>query len=245
MTLGAAYAYAYAGVRLAQREMPRASRGSWRAFTLWWRGIAVAAFATAASAGAGAIGFSSIEFHLALRHVSIIAVSLALWGLMYHLLYGVTGRNFVWFPLLVFYASFYGLLLYDLLSREFVGATDAGWEVELIARTETPISLGLVIFLLLAVPPLVGALFYYSRRADVDSSAQRLRIALVSVSVFVWAITAVLIAMPVLDDVHVFQGALRVLGIVNAMMILSAFDPPAWLKRRLDQSDTRRRSTRT
>src|SRR5436309_542358 len=85
--------FAYVGVRLARRPLSPSDQPVVYAFSSFWLGLAISTFIgpNGLLAFAAALGETNLTVALAMSQVSLIAISVALWGLLYYLVYLFTG----------------------------------------------------------------------------------------------------------------------------------------------------------
>jgi hypothetical protein len=232
-SLGASVAsglFLAAGLNLqARRVAPRDQRAV-DLFSLWWLGLAVYAGAGASQDLVAASGVRPFLLFLVLSYVQMVALCIGLWGLMYHVAYVVTGRRKLLIPLSAFYVAYYAAILF-LVTRSLPHAVEASaWSTGLVYGD--PVLDAFAIALLLAIPPLVGAGMYLLLSLQARETPQRLRILLVTGSTFAWS--AAMLAREA--DLAALLPA--ILGILSGFSISWAYQPPAWLRRRLDTASS-------
>lgn len=216
-----------AGVNLLQRRpgAPDAQQAM-SLFAVWWIGLAVYALAGANEDVLAAFGLQPFAIFVALRYMQIVAVCIGLWGLMYYLAFILTGQRKLMAPLAGFYATYYAVLVF-LVTRGVPAAVSIEpWRTSLVFAT--PVMGALAIALLLVIPPLVGGVTYLMLLREAPSRAHRIRIGLISLSTITWSGSIVLREGGLAAAIPV------VLGLMSAMSISWAYQPPGWIGKRVD-----------
>ncbi len=231
--VAAAVLYAYVGHRLGQREVsPEASLAS-HAFSAWWYGLALTSAISAVTTIAITAGTRNVDLLVALGYLSLLAVCVALWGLLYYLIFVFTGRRKAWIPLAIFYVLYYILLLYWLASLNPIGVDVQEWTAEIDYETEVEDSPMLMLILaLLLLPQIIGALAYFTLFFRLTDPTQRYRVALVSWSIIVWFSSSYLASIAGLSEYDWWQLVSRFIGLTAALTILAAYVPPKWVRKR-------------
>ena len=235
--LANAVAYALVGDRI--RRSGHASREAERAramFATWWYAIALTALASAAGALAGAVGYVGVPFHVATLVVTLLLLSGALCGLVYYLAYLFLGRARLLAPLAAAYALFFVLSVYYVASGAPDGVDVQRWRVDLTYASPPPDAYRAAIFAFIVLPQTLGALGYASLLARTRSPALRYRIALVSVGVGAWSVTTLLQGSGVWPDADLFQVGVRLAGLAAVFLVLAAYRPPAFVRRRMEET---------
>lgn len=249
LLLSAAYSvlvaalYAYIGHRIGRRRIEGPARMAQRAFVAWWYALGAGSLLAALRIVLYDADHLPVWLYEAVGQVSLLLTLVALWGLLYYLIYLYTGSERVLAPLTVFYALFYVALLLLLL---WVGSperiTDNGWSLQVEPEPDLP-SIVVVLFLVFLVGPQIGASVAFIRLAfRLEGRTQKYRAGVVGTSILVWfgltlIVGAVASALKLdLAGNVVWQVVSRLIGLAAATMILMAYLPPAWIKRRLGVS---------
>ena len=234
--------YAFVGSQIARREVPPEALVAHRMFLVWW-------FAFAASSLLGAINIALYRldalapgYYLAATQANILAIVLALLGLLYYMVYLYTGSSRWFRPIVLFYVLFY-LALLALVAYRWSppeGFTDNGWSIQALPEPESDLHPAVAIpFLLLLVGPQIAAAVAFLRLAPrLDEPTPRYRVRLVGTAILLW-FGASLVASIVgnltdvdLSGLDAWQVLTRVLGLSAVLLILAAYKPPAWVRRR-------------
>ena len=162
--------------------------------------------------------------------VQILMIMLVLFALMYYLVYVYTGTNRWLVPLAILYFVAWTLLV-GLI--EWVPAAerlaDDGWQVT--TEPEVGISqwLGLIFVFALVGPQVVTAIAYARLYKKATDNTQRYRIALVSGTIILWFGSS-LVGTSFGAEGDAWRLATRLLGVIAALLILAAYNPPAGIK---------------
>jgi len=229
----AASIYSYVGWRLSKRVISSSeARLAWGSFTIWWYGIAATTLIGGFLSLFGAFGLTSLPLFVTATYINILVICLALWGLLYYLIYLFTGNRRLLVPLAVFYMTYYVLLVYY-ITASIPGDVNVGrWSATLAYRTPlTGPFFGLLIVLLL-LPQILGGFAYFTLYFRVSDATQKYRILLVSSSIIVWFLSPFVALAGGLAEQDWWQFVSRLIGLAAALTILMAYLPPRWLKQR-------------
>ncbi len=229
----AAGIYAFVGTRLRARPVGAIARPAADAFALWWVALGVSTVVTGVGNLLAAYGVDDVAVFATISQVNVLIVCVALWALVYYLLFLFTGtRGFV-APLTAFYVAYYALLVYYLASSDPVGVDVKTWQAGV--RYAKPLQGGFfaVIVILLVLPQIVGALAYFTLYFRLTEPAQRYRVALVSWAIVVWFTSALAAGLTETSAQSWWPLVSRLIGLTAAGTVLLAYYPPAWIRRRL------------
>lgn len=228
----AASVYAFIGYRLSRRRVSWEARAALQLFGVWW-------FALAGSTALGGItrllassGTDDLVLYTVTTYLNIMLICIALWGLLYYLLYLFTGSRSWFVPLTVGYLVYFLSLVYLINQAQPVGVEVGAWNVRLayardIGGLATQLALGLLV-----LPQILGALAYSSLLLRVRNPTQRYRIALVASSILVWFGSAYLASISGVSQEAWWQVASQTIGLVAAGVLLAAYFPPAAIRKR-------------
>ena len=203
------------------------------AYVMWWYGLAVTTLMGGLNTLLAYFGVASLPAFLAISYFSLLAICIALWGLLFYLAYLFTGRAALAVPLAVFYVFYYFVLLYYISASGPVGIDERAWTVEIRYATPVTGALYAVVLVLLVVPQIVAALALFGTVFKLEDRSQRFRVTLVSWSIIVWFGSALVGAGAGLAEEDWWNLTTRVIGLAAAMAMLWAYDPPGWLQRAL------------
>lgn len=233
-------AFAVAALLVARQLVKRPGEGESRRarnmFALWWAGFAIDDLLNAATWLAGGLGLATPLVTSVLTYAAIVAIVAMSWGLTYYLLYLLTGKAKLFAPLAAFYAvSLVGLVAL-IAFLEPTGVRMGPWAGAITYVREPPAIAALWVAMYFLLPPLGGAIAYGLVAIKVRDRARRYRILAVSLGIFVWFSSAlVLTGAGSTADAPAIAG--RVIGVVCMLAILSAYFTPAWLARWLGDED--------
>lgn len=233
VSLTVAAVYAFVGYRISSRRnvSPPAQRAV-LFFSVWWYGLAANIGLGGALYFAAGFGFTDFGLQLTYAYLQRLLLAVSLVGLLYYLIYLLTGKDLL-LAIGAYYGAFYMLLTYSLARGEPTGVLVGSWRVDLVYAAAPEPILRLVNFAMLVLPPVIGSLLYFRLFFKVKERRQRYRIALVSWGLAVWWVVAVVAGQREAQGSEAFQLANRLFGLFVALVILAAYVPPAWVERRL------------
>jgi hypothetical protein len=225
--------YTYTGWRLGKRVVPTSdARLAWVSFTVWWYGLAAATLIGGLLNLFGAMGLTDLPLFVTATYINILVICLALWGLLYYLIYLYTGNRNSLVLLAVFYLVFYILLVYYINASSPDGVTVERWTAG-VAYGSAPAGIFITLLIvLLLLPPLIGGFAYFLLYFRVTEITQRYRILLVSWSIILWFLSPLAAMAGGLSQEDWWQLVSRLIGLAAAATILMAYLPPRWLKQR-------------
>jgi len=225
--------YCYVGLVLSRRNSSSPeSRLAWQLFVLFWYALAGANIFTATQNLLGAFGVTDLPLFVTVAIVNLLVTCVALFGLMYYLLYLFSGSRQWLAPMLVFYIAYYIFLIYIVQASRPVSVSVEPWRTRLVYQEEMSNPLVVVLLLLLLFPQIIGSLAYFTLYFRVKTSTQKYRILLVSWSIIIWFLSAFLANIAGLSQLSWWQVMSRLIGLTAALMILMAYQPPSSIKRR-------------
>ena len=225
--------YAYIGWLLGRRSVAASeSRLAWVLFVVWWYALAGTNLAAGVLDLLGAFGVTDLALFLTFTQIDVLATCLALFGLVYYLLYLFTGSRRVLAPVMVFYICYYILLVYYYNWCTPSGVTVGRWSVGLVYERPQAGPFFLVMLSLLLLPQIVGSMAYFSLFYRVKDVTQKYRVALVSWSIIVAFLSSLLASIAGVAEADWWQVASRLIGLAATLLILSAYQPAKWIKTR-------------
>ena len=229
----AASIYSYVGWRLSRRVISSSeARLAWGSFTIWWYGLAATTLIGGFLSLFGAFGLTSLPLFVTATYVNILVICLALWGLLYYLIYLFTGNRRLLVPLAVFYMIYYVLLVYY-ITASIPGDVNVGrWSTTLTYRVPLTGPFFVILIILLLLPQIIGGFAYFTLYFRVSDVTQKYRVLLVSSSIIVWFLSPFVALAGGLAQQDWWQFVSRLIGLAAALTILMAYLPPRWLKQR-------------
>lgn len=230
--LAGSVVYGYVGWRLSRRRVEGPSRLASGLFSVWWAAIA-------ATTGIGALvrlgvvaGVVDLPLYLTWTYLSLLFLVLALWALLYYLVYLLTGSRRAFGPITAGYAALFVYYVYLVTAARPRGLSVEGSRVVLdYAEPIQGVAL-LVALVAMLGPHLVAAAGYFRLFFKVEGATQRYRIGLVSATIFAWFLSAALGAATEASRNDWWLVASAAIGLAASLVILMAYVPPAWVRRR-------------
>ena len=225
--------YGYVAARLRQRTVSDPdARLAWQLFGIWWYCLAATTLVSGILHLLGAFNILSLTPFVAFTYINILLICIALWGLLYYLIYLFTGSRRFMVPLTIFYIIYYILLVYLITASDPVRVEMTRWAVQLVYAhplTGPFFSLALV---LLVFPQILAALTYFTLFFRMREATQRYRILLVSWCIILWFGSAFAASVAGLSREDWWQIVSRLIGLGAAIGILFAYFPPKIIRRR-------------
>ena len=229
----AASIYAYVGWRLSKRVISSAeSRLAWRSFTVWWYGLAATTLIGGFLNLFGALGLTIFPLFVTATYINILVICIALWGLLYYLIYLFTGNSRWLVPLAIAYWVYYVLLVYYITASIPESIKLEPWRTSLAYQAPQTGPFFAIVIALLLLPQIIGGLAYFTFFFRVPEVTQKYRILLVSWSIIIWFVSPLAALAGGLAQQDWWQLASRFIGLAAALTILMAYLPPRWLKQR-------------
>jgi hypothetical protein len=165
-------------------------------------------------------------------YINILVICLALWGLLYYLIYLFTGNRRSLAPLTLFYIIYYALLVYYITASIPESIDMERWRTTLAYRAPLTGPFFVILLVLLLLPQIIGGLAYFTLYFRVREATQKYRILLVSWSIIIWFLTPFLALAGGIAEQDWWQWVSRFIGLAAALTILMAYLPPNWVKQR-------------
>ena len=225
--------YGFVAARLSRRTISKPEvRFAWRSFGLWWYCLAATTLVSGILRLLGAFNLASLPLFVALTHVNILLICIALWGLLYYLVYLFTGSRQFLIPLTSFYIIYYVLLVYIITVSGPTDVEIGRWTTRLIYTHPVMDPFFTVLLVLLVFPQILAALAYFTLFFRLREAAQRYRILLVSWCIILWVGSAFVASAAGLSREDWWQIVSRLIGLGAALGILFAYFPPGIIRRR-------------
>lgn len=229
--------YFYVARTLGRRQaISPDARVAWNLFVVWWYALAGVTFVNAALNLVGAIGLTSLPLFLTFTQLEILAVCIALHGLMYYLIYIFTGNKKTLPVLTIAYIVYYCLFMYYLNSSVPIGVSINRWNVGMQYQQQPTGPFVTLLLVLFVFPQVAGSLAYFTLYFRVKEATQKYRVALVSWSIIIWFLSSFIASISGLSQYDWWQITSRIIGLGATMGILMAYRPANWIKNRLGVS---------
>lgn len=230
--LVAGFLYAYVGWRISRRRVGGDAQLAIDAFSAWWFSLAAITVQGAAAAGLYATGVHDLATYLTLTHFVLLLLCAAFWGLNYYLVFLFTGSRRWLLPSIAYWLVLYLGVVYIVTARHPDGVVSSGSSVSLHYATEANPILGTVFVVAFVVPIIIGAVGYARLYFRVEDPTQRYRIGLVSASIVAWFSSSLLASVLQISTAEWWEAISRLIGLAASFIILLAYQPPAWVRRR-------------
>lgn len=207
ISFGSMVLYAFIGASLGKKKFAdQPTAAAWRAFRIWWYGMAVRTGTSGLAVALLAAGVSNIALYVVIDVIGIAGAAAALWGLLTYLLYVFTGRPRASFWMGVFYALFFVAIVVSIIVFQPTGIHMGDFATAFdYANPPTgafALVYGLALLLLISLPPVFAAIALLTLYSKVNLGQQAW-----------WPLT------------------IRVVGIAALFVIYWAYYPPGFIQK--------------
>lgn len=232
LALASAFVFGYVGRVSMRRRVEGDGRLAATLFGVWWYALAGVTATNALMRVLAYVDVADVSLFATLMYVNLFALCLALWALLYYLVYLFTGSKKILLPLSAFYFVYYGFLMWFVTYQHPVGVKVEPWEFAIRFEREIGGLPLVLVALLLLVPPVLGALNYARLYVRVSDPTQKYRIGLVSSTIVAWFGSALVAYASGIGDQIWWSLASRFVSLAAAWCIYLAYQPPAWVRER-------------
>lgn len=240
--LGTAILYGFVGRTVARRQVSERNRLANTLFATWWYALSVSTIITAGLSVAYYLGKQDLSLHFTATLLNVLVICVALWSLLFYMIFLFTGKNGVVGPLAVAYVLYFFFLVYFLLENQAVGVKTDGWTTELDFARETRGFLFGLVLVLLVFPQILAGLALVGFSLGLQDFERRLRAIIVGVSIVVWFGSAFAGTLLGVVNTVGWQVFSRFVGLAAATAVLLAYRPPrpvrAWIAGRKAKGTT-------
>jgi len=211
-------------------------------FAVWWGAFGLLEFSVGAYQVPAAFGFQDLALVIALLNLILLLIVVALWGLVYYLVYLYTGSSRSFWPITILYMILAAAMLYLVAWIEPTGFKADGTLSYTRQLTGFP---SIAIGLAFSLPVVLAALGYGSLYFQAQARTQRFRIGMVAGSFLAWfswsALSALLqLSQKAQDAAAAGNGTIQntlivvnsAISIIVPILIVLAYRPPRWFQDR-------------
>lgn len=232
IAFAAAVVYGYVGTTLGRRSATSPEgRRAMRFFALWWWALAANIGLVGVTYLLGSLGNLTLEVQIVDSYLQRVLLAISMVGLMQYLLYALTGRDLTRL-LVAIYAGYAIVLTWDFFRQDPSALYVGAWRTDVVGAADPLPAMRLVSLAAIVLPPIIASALYFRLAFRVDDTSASYRIALVSGSIAVWWIIAVVAGQSTALEIGWLQTANRLLSLVAALLVLAAYRPPTWVQRR-------------
>lgn len=198
-------------------------------FSGWWTLLAANLILGGLLYVAEGSGVADLALHVTFVYVQRLLLAASLFCLLGYLTYLLVGR----LPLAAigaFYVAYYGWLVFTVASRSPQAISFGTWRTDLVYALDAPSAFTAITAVGLLVPPLVASVALIATSRKSQDPSRRYRGVLVGGALIAWWVVA--FAAGAQLDAEPLQTINRFLGLVAAFVILAAYNPPAWARKR-------------
>lgn len=233
--IGSAALYLWVARIVVRRDVEPHARRANAAFAAWWFAFGFAFMLIPfLNLPSRVFGYENIALSVTLLNAILILIVIAIWGLVYYLVYLYTGSRKSFWPLAVFYAIL-GFLLLFLVA--YLAPNGYGPEGQLTyTREQLSGAPSVTIGLLFSLPVVIAAIAYGSLFFRVKNVLAKYRIGLVSAAFllqFGWSALSAVLQLSARYPNSIWLSLLsNALGAIAAVAVIMAFHPPRPVRRR-------------
>lgn len=231
LALGTGAGFAAIG-RLMLKSSTRKDHAATVMFALFWFSAAIVWTTQGLTNLVAATGHLTFAIMNALGQVGDLFYCVAAAGLLYYVLFLLTGRQRILVPILVYYLVLFFLLRLQTEVARRLDVEVGRWVVTFVY--ETPLQSPTYTIIVLAIAgPVVGAIFAYaSLLRHTPEPAKRYRIVLISMGLLIWIGMEAFSFTSGFSRTDAGEITRRLVALGSAFVILLAYRPPAFARRR-------------
>jgi hypothetical protein len=224
----------FIAVQLGKRKLDNeGDRLAWLAFRIWWIGLGLTTAFGAVRVLMVVANIDSLDAYVWQGLLNTLVLCVALWGLLFYLLYLYTGNRRWALPLGIFYVLFYtGLVIYSFFVLKPQGVVLEGGVATVQYAVEPALAYSFVLITLVIAPQILATLAYFSLYFRLQDRAQKYRVLLVSISILVWFGSPVLAFGLGVSQLPWWMWVSRLLTLAAVVVIYWAYYPPTFIQRR-------------
>lgn len=167
-----------------------------------------------------------LDLYSAVALLNLGLLCVALWGLLYYLVFLFSNSSRILWPLTIGYVFYFLLLSYYIISSHYTDVTVSRWALQPVSGHDLRGSpLFLLVVALLLLPQIIASFAYLTFYWRVNDPLQKRRILLVSLSILIWFASAFVgVALgSKAADLDGYQIFSKFMGLAAATTIYYAF----------------------
>lgn len=224
--------YTFVGYVTSRRRIGGDAQLAVELFALWWYALGAITLMGVPIRVLAYADMLNLGIMVTYTHLVVLGICVALWALLYYLVYLFTGSRRWLVPISVLYTLVYLWILYLIVAArpESVNVTD--WNILLVYANPFPRVTSLILSLIISVPVVLAAGGYATLFFRVKGPTQRYRIGMVSFTIAAWFGSSVIAAALGINQDPTWIAASRLISLLSAVLIYAAYRPPGWVRRR-------------
>lgn len=232
LALATAAGFCTVGAVLGRASVGDGGRSAWAFFRTFWFSAAIIFATQGLGSLAGALGIVGFPLLQALDEVSSPFYCLAAAGLLYYVLYLLTGRARLLPVILTYYLALLVALRWVVASAGRTGIVVTDWQVNFTYTTPLQGPLYTAVVALIAGPLLLAIVAYGGLWFRVREPALRYRIACVSIGLLVWIATEAFSYTSGIASTPAGEIVRRAVALGSTVLVLAAYQPPRFARER-------------
>lgn len=234
LTLVTTTLFALVGAWTWRRPAHGEARLASRMFALWWLAVGGVVLLAGAHTLVGLLGVTDLRAYVALAYLVDVPLAIALWALLYYLVFLYTGRRAAIWPLSIAYLLFIPFAWSYTAAQGARVLVTTDWDIRAVGTATPPAWLNAAFGILLLAPVLVIVAAYGVLLARVHAPLQRYRLALTSAAFALWFTPVLAGFLLGWQSQPWFAWLYQTPGLLAAGLIVAAYRPPRFVQRRLD-----------
>jgi phosphotransferase system glucose/maltose/N-acetylglucosamine-specific IIC component len=224
--------YGFVGWVIARRRVEGPARLANSLFSTWWAILAILTALGIAQRFAAVAGVADLAFYLTMTEIELLLLCVALWALLYYLVYVLTGSRKAMIPITIFYAMYYVWTLFLIFSRHPTGVALSGATTTLVFEREANPLATFAFLVIFLAPVIIAAAGYFRLFFRVHERTQRYRIGLISTTLLVWFGSSAVASSAGFYHLEWWPVISSLLGLLAAFLIYMAYQPPRFVRAR-------------
>ena len=200
----------------------------------FWMGAGAVAAIQGARSVSAVLGVDSFALIRALDQAATPAYCMAAGGMVYYVLYILTGRATLAIPVVAYYVVMVPMLRYPVELARPIGYEVGEWNVNLVYEGALASPTYTLALAFTALPMWAGVLAYASLAFRVPGPAARYRVACMTAGLLLWVGAEVVVWAVGLAATPAGEVSRRLIGMAVALVVGIGHSPPAIVRRKLD-----------
>lgn len=232
IAVASAIAFAYVGHRLGARPVIGDHRVAWATFRVWWFAIAAEFLVSGTISLLAGLGLIDFRVYGSFIYLNLGFLAVGVFGLVYYLLFILTGLRWIFVPVAALYLWYYLSILYLVTAMAPSGIGFGEFRAFLRFENSPDPDVVWVSRALGRWLPIACAVAFLTLVAKTRDPTTRWRAILIATSIAAWAINQEIAALLRGPAPTWYGFANRSVGLLAALLVLLAYFPPRALKER-------------
>lgn len=232
LALATAAGFAYVARLMLRLTRERGDQSALVMFSLFWTSAAIVWTTQGIVNVAAAFGRADLALVSALDQVGTPFYCLAAAGVLYYVLYLLTGKRAFLAPILGYYLALFFALRWRVESAGRMGVSVERWVVNFDYATPLQGTTYTILVALVALPILMSIVMYASLLRRIQDPGQRYRVLLVSIGLAAWVTTEALSFTSGFARTDAGEVLRRLVALGSTIVIIVGYRPPRFARER-------------